>query len=1676
MTAPWADAHVDVELDYSNVDRELALRLTASINSAARAARQAFSRMERDAQRNADRMANNFERAFTRIEQRAAQLRQSLRDLSVNLIVSESGAMESLRRVHARMQGWLNVNPLVVRVDVDTSGMGRLRQEVNQIGRATRSSGRGGMFGSLARSIAGLGGSALSAVGTVGKFAAIAGLATVAVGGMVPAVAALGAALTSAAVAGGGLFIAGMGGVMASVATLKTAFLGVGDALKVAFDPEKAEEFNEALAKLAPNARSSVLAMQDLGKQFQAVVGTKVQDTFFAGLAPQISQLSGYLQSVKTAMVGVAQGFNDGARAALGFLNSTRGVGVVSTLLNSMSQIGANFGRTLGNLVPGLLAVGAGAGQAFAPLSQGLAGAAQSLSDFLVKAQESGQIAGFFQSAIGVARQLGGVLAEVGGILGGVFRAASAAGGGNFLGGLTQSLATVNSWVNGPGGAALTSFFQSMQAGLGAVLPILMQLAGIIGGTVAPAIAGLLVQVGPSISQLVGMLGQGLQALQPAMGPLGQFINTLAAAIGPLLPIVGQLVTAFVNLAGPVLGSFATALSPILGAIGQGLVAAFQALMPAIQPLQNLLQSQSGLWTQIATVLGQVLAQAISAIVPIFTTLAGVIAQLLPAIQPLIPIIGELLVQAIQLVAPIIQQMATAWAQMVVSLLPLIPPLMQIVQALLPPLIQIIGALLPLVTLAALTFAKLVPAIAPVIVVLAQVLAFVARLSGAFLGFVATVLGAVVGFVTGVVGKFTEMITTVVSAVTGFVSRVVGFFVNLGAQLLGAATTIWTNVSNAFSDGVGKAVGFVAGLKDKVVSALQGAGQWLVDMGKQIIQGLIDGVKSMATSVGNAIKDTVGGAVDAAKSIIPGLAVGGVLPAFARGGALPRLAGGGTSRGGAATQAVKPGGFIVNAAAAARNRRLLRAIAPRGRFLSGPGTRTSDSITGMHNGKPVAALSRSEYYVPPKQAALSMPLLWAINTGRNVASLATGGVLPDQLRNVARGITQSGYVWGGWGNGWNTDCSGAASSLANMATGKANAPGKGQRSATGGFASFLKGLGFKSGMGPAGSLSIGWDAGHAASTLPTGENVEHTGPEGTPGKFGAGAQGADGFPNKAHLPMSDPNLGNGGLSGNGLGGNGLGASTTGGGSTSYGNAGGSSSISSAADADKAGLVPVWVENWPSNLGSGGGTPTLITPGGTPDPSGGLTGAPTRSDVDTIPLKQNPDGTWSSTDPEWDHLMERESGGRADIVQQVQDANSGGNEASGLFQIAKGTWKAYGGTKYAPTAGEATPQQQAEIAAAIFNKEGGRPWGSGLPGRESDEKLRAGIQRAGTGSPTVTPAGVTNTGTDTTGGGLTTTTTNTPAGGVTPEDVTNAEDKLRVAKLKLAEAQNAEVKGETEKARQASRDAKQRRIDAAQRDVDSAQRALDTARSGAQNTTTLGPDATKDQKAQAAIAAAKQREAEATNRVTDAEARLQALRDDPKSKPSQIAAAENAVTRAKQAQAKAAKRTRDLEAKAQKANQQDEKKRELPTIGGGALSGQAGGLVDMLLKENIDTLVNAHPGLLGNYDNSKAKTSLGTRAGAVGNSFLSGQLGSALGVFGLDAQPPVLDAIGQYMSDNTSSGDGDTEGGGVATKKDLVDLVHDLPAIVVNINGNADGDDVVRKIDQSRRRRMRRYVK
>lgn len=67
---------------------------------------------------------------------------------------------------------------------------------------------------------------------------------------------------------------------------------------------------------------------------------------------------------------------------------------------------------------------------------------------------------------------------------------------------------------------------------------------------------------------------------------------------------------------------------------------------------------------------------------------------------------------------------------------------------------------------------------------------------------------------------------------------------------------------------IGNAISFFTGLPGQILGALGDLGGLLVNVGKDLIQGFIDGVKSLAGNIISAVTGVFGGVVDAVKGLL----------------------------------------------------------------------------------------------------------------------------------------------------------------------------------------------------------------------------------------------------------------------------------------------------------------------------------------------------------------------------------------------------------------------------------------------------------------------------------------------------------------------------------------------------------------------------------------------------------------------------------------------------------------------------------------------------------------------------------------------------------------------------------------------------------------------------------------
>lgn len=170
---------------------------------------------------------------------------------------------------------------------------------------------------------------------------------------------------------------------------------------------------------------------------------------------------------------------------------------------------------------------------------------------------------------------------------------------------------------------------------------------------------------------------------------------------------------------------------------------------------------------------------------------------------------------------------------------------------------------------------------------------FFQTLGGALAGIVSGVIGGIIDFffylwdvlvghsiipdtINAIVEWFKKLPGWVFGVVSGFVSGVVKFIAALPGKAVAAvapfvsgiknkATEAWNGFKSAVSTGISNAITTVKELPGKIKGALSGAIGWLKNVGENVVQGLINGIKSMWDNAVGWISRLGNAVVNAAK-------------------------------------------------------------------------------------------------------------------------------------------------------------------------------------------------------------------------------------------------------------------------------------------------------------------------------------------------------------------------------------------------------------------------------------------------------------------------------------------------------------------------------------------------------------------------------------------------------------------------------------------------------------------------------------------------------------------------------------------------------------------------------------------------------------------------------------------
>ena len=124
-----------------------------------------------------------------------------------------------------------------------------------------------------------------------------------------------------------------------------------------------------------------------------------------------------------------------------------------------------------------------------------------------------------------------------------------------------------------------------------------------------------------------------------------------------------------------------------------------------------------------------------------------------------------------------------------------------------------------------------------------------------------TVWAAISSWITGAWNGFISFASGVwnnlVSLISGVWERIKATTTVVWEAIKSTVSALWNGMMDALRSGFDRVVGIVSGVKDRVLGALSGAGRWLVDTGRNIIEGLLNGMKSLLGKIGEMMLNMV---------------------------------------------------------------------------------------------------------------------------------------------------------------------------------------------------------------------------------------------------------------------------------------------------------------------------------------------------------------------------------------------------------------------------------------------------------------------------------------------------------------------------------------------------------------------------------------------------------------------------------------------------------------------------------------------------------------------------------------------------------------------------------------------------------------------------------------------------
>lgn len=592
------------------------------------------------------------------------------------------------------------------------------------------------------------------------------------------------------------------------------------------------------------------------------------------------------------------------------FAGLSRGIVAVGGMVQMFQPLHQAFeiaSQGAAPLAEAMVRLGAVGGEYLPRMAAGFTEVSNAFLAWVTQAQATGQINAMIDRGIANVKLLGSILVDVVGIIGGVARAAEAAGGGG-LHAMAAALTEINIALTGPVmQGALTTIFAGAFGAIQALSPAVVALKEAFV-VLAPTISDAMVKAGTAVStvlqgiaqalqdpaistgitQLFSGLVQAAQLLALAFAAAAPSIGALMGAVGEMLPIIANLAAQIVQGLAPAFAEFKISLGGVAQALGAGLSAALQAALPVIASLIShvaaFMAQNPAVVAGILAVLGAIgpLAPVISTVVSVIGTVISVVTSVMSVFGAWSAVLNVLGVSMGGLLAPIAGVVAAAglivaaFVNLVATSEPLRAMLVSIGQSLGALGASIISAVLPglqamvggFMSAASAIIGALQPLIVAVVGLASQIIGTLAPVIQWILGHLApafSTLGSIVG----------AAFQTIASVIAGAAATITGIINALSAALRGDWSAMWSYLGQA----VAAAWSTITGLVSAGISAVRAVIVGAVSVISSVWSSLWSSVTRLASSAWSGITGAVSSGVGTVANVVrslPGRILGAI--------------------------------------------------------------------------------------------------------------------------------------------------------------------------------------------------------------------------------------------------------------------------------------------------------------------------------------------------------------------------------------------------------------------------------------------------------------------------------------------------------------------------------------------------------------------------------------------------------------------------------------------------------------------------------------------------------------------------------------------------------------------------------------------------------------------------------